>query len=86
MCICAIPTTPAEGVTVYGRPQADDYRQVCRFFENRGVRFEDVDVERDQAGQQQIVALSGQQNAVVIEIGKKIFVGFNPAELESVLP
>jgi hypothetical protein len=33
-----------------------------------------------------MVALSGQQDAVVVEIGKNIFVGFTPIELESVLP
>jgi arsenate reductase-like glutaredoxin family protein len=86
MCICAVTLTPPEGVTVYGYRDATDYRQVCRFFENRGVRFEQAEVDLDQVNLQRLVDLSGQQEAVVIEIGQKILVGFSPEELERVLP
>lgn len=86
MCICAVTRTPPEGVTVYGRDEARDFQQVYRFFENRGVVFEHADVGHDTAKLQRMVDLSGQQNAVVIEIGSRIFVGFNPDELEQVLP
>ena len=86
MCICAAPLTPPEGVTVYGYHQARDYQDVRNFFENRGVLFEHADTERDPANLQRMVELSGQQNAVVIEIGKKIFIGFSPDELDRVLP
>ncbi len=86
MCICAAPMTPLEGVIVYGRSQATDYREARRFFEDRGVVFEHADIERDQANLQRMAELSGQQNAIVIEIGQKIFVGFNPNELDRVLP
>ena len=49
MCICAAPTTPFEGVTVYGRRQAADYQEVRRFFDGRGVVFDHADIEGDQA-------------------------------------
>ena len=48
MCICAAPTTPFEGVTVYGRRQAADYQEVRRFFDGRGVVFDHADIEGDQ--------------------------------------
>ena len=86
MCICAAPRTPLEGVTVYGRPEARDFRQVKSFFEDRGVIFQHTDVAQDPAGLAHMMTLSGQQEAVVVEIGRKIFVGFRPAELEAVLP
>lgn len=86
MCICAVTRTPPEGVTVYGRSEARDFQQVYRFFENRGVLFEHADVEYDSAKLQRMAELSGQEQAVVIEIGCKIFVGFNPDELEQALP
>jgi len=86
MCICAAPRTPFEGVTVYGHRQANDYRQVRGFFEDRGVLFEQADIEGDPANLQRMVELSGQQDAVVIAIGQKIFVGFKPDELDCVLP
>jgi hypothetical protein len=86
MCICAAPSTPFEGVTVYGRRQAADYQEVRRFFEARGVIFDHADIEGDPISSQRIVELSGQKDAVVIEIGKNIFVGLNPEALDCVLP
>jgi hypothetical protein len=77
---------PFEGVTVYGRHKARDFQQVQSFFEDRGVIFDHTDIDRDQGGLERMVTLSGQQEAVVIEIGKKILVGFNPDQLEAVLP
>ncbi len=86
MCVCAVPTTPVEGVTVYGHSKASDFRQVRAYFEDRGVIFDHADPEQDQGHRERMVTLSGQQEAIVIEIGKNIFIGFNPAELERVLP
>lgn len=86
MCICSAPRTPLEGVIIYGQRQANDTRQVCSFFEDRGVLFEQADIEGDPANLQRMVELSGQQEAVVIAIGQKIFVGFKPDELDRVLP
>lgn len=86
MCICAVPRTPVEGVNVYARKDAGDFREVRLFFEDRGVRFEHMDVAEDADGLAKMKSLSGQQDEVVVEIGKKIFVGFKPDELESVLP
>lgn len=86
MCICAVPRTPIEGVNVYARKDAKDFNQVRLFFEDRGVRFEHMDVAEDPDGLDKMMSLSGQQDAVVVEIGKKIFVGFTPDELENVLP
>jgi hypothetical protein len=85
MCICAAPRTPFEGVTVYGRHDSREYEKLSSFFEDRGVLFEFANVA-EQPNRQRMVDLSGQEEAVVIEIGRKIFVGFTPAELERALP
>jgi hypothetical protein len=86
MCICAVPRTPVEGVNVYARKDAKDFKQVSLFFEDRGVRFKHMDVAEDPDDLAKMMSLSGQQDAVVVEIGKRIFVGFTPDELERVLP
>ena len=86
MCICAAPTTPLEGVTVYGRGDAQDFRQLKSFFDDRGVIFTHTNIAQDPGGLERMVNLSGQQEATVVEIGQKIFVGFQPDELEAVLP
>jgi glutaredoxin len=86
MCICAAPRTPLEGVTVYGSRQTKAYQEVCRFFEDRGVRFDRADIEDNQTNLERVIALSGQQDAPVIEIGKQIFIGFDSVELDRALP
>jgi hypothetical protein len=86
MCICAAPRTPVEGVNVYGAKDARDFDQVRLFFEDRGVRFKHKNVAEDPDNLAKMKSLSGQQDAVVVEIGKKIFVGYTPDELESALP
>jgi glutaredoxin len=86
MCVCAPPRTPVEGVTVYGRSGAQDVRKVQQFFEDRGVVFDYVDLDRQPAEVDRVVSLSGQHEAAVVEIGRRIFVGYEPDALESVLP
>lgn len=86
MCVCAGPCNPFEEITVYGSLAAADYQEVRRFFEDRGVLFDHADIEDNPASLQRMVELSGQQEAVVIEIGKNIFVGLNPEALNRVLP
>lgn len=86
MCICAIPPTPIEGVTVYGRREAGDFQAVRRFFEDRGVLFDQADVGADTANLERMAALSGQTDNVVVEVGKRVLVGFDSDALESVLP
>lgn len=85
MCICAPPTTPLEGVTVYGRQDASDFQAIRAFLEARGVLFEHVD-SADDAARQQVAAISGQHEASVVQIGSKIFVGFKPDALTQALP
>ena len=86
MCICAAPRTPPEGVIVYGEIKAKDFQEARCFFEDRGVIFEHADTRQDNANLERMIKLSGQQDSIVVEIGKKIFVGFNPDELDLVLP
>ena len=86
MCICAGPITPLEGVTVYGRVDSRGFHDVRRFFSDRGVIFTHADTNGDQENQEKMISLSGQEDSVVVEIGKKIFVGFVPEQIETALP
>ena len=86
MCICAGPITPLEGVTVYGRTDSRGFHDVRRFFNDRGVIFTHADTSGDQENQDKMISLSGQEESVVVEIGKKIFVGFVPEQIETALP
>jgi glutaredoxin len=86
MCVCAPPRTPVEGVTIYGRSRAEDVRRVQSFFEDRGVVFDYADIEQDADAANRAMELSGQRDAVVVAIGSRVFVGFDPSALDSALP
>ena len=84
--MCAGPITPLEGVTVYGRTDSRGFYDVRRFFNDRGVIFTHADTSADQENQDKMINLSGQEESVVVEIGKKVFVGFVPEQIETALP
>jgi hypothetical protein len=86
MCLCAGLITPLEGVTVYGRNDSRGFHDVRRFFNDRGVIFTHADTSSDQENQDKMISLSGQEESVVVEIGRNVFVGFVPEQIETALP
>jgi len=61
-------------------------RRVRNFLEDRGVVFDYVDIEQAADGAACMMELSGQRDAVVVAIGSRVFVGFDPSALERALP
>jgi glutaredoxin len=55
------------------------------YFREKGVKFTDIDVSRDQAAARDMVRRSGQMGVPVIDIGGKIVVGFNRPQINSLL-
>jgi glutaredoxin len=55
------------------------------YFRDKGVKFTDIDVSRDQAAARDMVRRSGQMGVPVIDIGGKIVVGFNKPQINSLL-
>ncbi len=56
-----------------------------KFFEDKGISFEEVNVEQDQQKAAEMVKKSGQMGVPVIEINGEIIVGFNRPEIERAL-
>jgi glutaredoxin len=55
------------------------------YFREKGVKFTDIDVSRDQAAARDMVRRSGQMGVPVIDIGGRIVVGFNRPQINSLL-
>jgi glutaredoxin len=55
------------------------------YLRQRGIRFREVDVSRDQAALRDMVRRSGQQGVPVIQIGNKIVVGFDRPKIDRLL-
>jgi glutaredoxin 3 len=68
-------------VTVYSTPSCPYCHMVKAFLEKRGTPFQDFDVSRDPLRAQEMVLKSGQMGVPVIDVGGKIFVGYQPGPI-----
>ncbi len=55
------------------------------YFKNKGVEYEEKNVENDIQAREEMIEKSGQLGVPVIDIGGKIIVGFSPEEIEEAL-
>ncbi len=72
-------------VIVYSTPTCPYCVYAKNFFKEKGVQFEDVDVSRDRTRAMEMVEKSGKMGVPVIDIGRKIIVGFQPAIFEELI-
>ena len=73
-------------VTIYSNPTSTETRDARNFFNRKGIPFEDLDISTDLQARQKIHELSGQAERPVIIVDEKIFIGFDPSQLESAVP
>ena len=56
-----------------------------KYFREKGIKFTDIDVSRDQSAARDMVRRSGQMGVPVIDIGGKIIVGFDRPRMNALL-
>ncbi len=72
-------------VEIYTTPTCGYCHQAKRFLSERGVRFTEYDVSRDQSAANDVIRLSGQMGVPVIVVDGEVVVGFNRTRLEQLL-
>ena len=72
-------------VVVFSTPTCSFCNLAKSYFREKGVKFTDIDVSRDQAAAHDMVRRSGQMGVPVIDIGGKIVVGFNRPQINTLL-
>lgn len=72
-------------VTIYTTPTCTYCKQAKRFFDERSVKYTEIDVSEDVAAQQELVRKTGQMGVPVSVIGRTIIVGFNTEAIERAL-
>ncbi len=72
-------------VTVYSTPSCPYCVMVKDFLKKKNVSFQDFDVSRDEAKAMEMVKKSGQMGVPVIDVGGKIFVGYQPGPIAAAL-
>lgn len=78
-------TTKKEMVKIYSTPTCHWCVKVKDFLNEHKVKFENIDVSKSQKAAQEMIKKSGQRGVPVVEIGKKIIVGFDEAEIREAL-
>lgn len=72
-------------VDIYTTPTCGYCHQAKRFFIERGVRYFEYDVSRDQDAAERMMNLTGQMDVPVIVIDGQVVVGFDRMRVESLL-
>ena len=76
---------PTKRVTVYSTTTCPWCTRLKDYLTRRGVPFKDIDVSRDQAAAQRMVAKSGQMGVPQCEINGQIVVGFDQNRIDMLL-
>jgi glutaredoxin-like YruB-family protein len=72
-------------IKVYSTPTCGYCHQVKKYLTDRGIKYTEYDVSRDQNAANEMVKLTGQSGVPVIAIGGQVIVGFDRVRLEQLL-
>jgi len=72
-------------VSVYTTPTCSYCRMVKDYFRQRGVKFREYDVSRDQRKAEEMLHKSRQAGVPVIDFNGKIIVGFDRTQIDRLI-
>lgn len=72
-------------LTVYGRADCIQCKQVCKQFDAHGVEYEYVDIDRDARGREAVEQSGIQALPGVFEDGVPLFGGFRPDKIKELI-
>ena len=72
-------------VKIYSTPTCAYCKKAKEFFQQNNVKYEDIDVARDEAQAKEMVEKSGQMGVPVIDIDGQIIIGFDREAIKKAL-
>ncbi len=72
-------------VKIYSTEWCHFCKEAKKFFKENNVKFEEIDVGKDQAAAKEMVEKSGQMGVPVIDIDGTIIVGFDRTKIKKAL-
>jgi glutaredoxin len=84
MCICR--AFVVDDVKLYATPDSAETREAESYLGRKGICHERLDVSTDEQALAEMIELTGQTTRPTIVIGERVFVGFDEAELNAVVP
>jgi len=72
-------------VTVYSTPSCTYCTQIKKYFDEKGIKYKDIDVSKDQNAAEAMVKCSGQQGVPQTDIAGQIVMGFDRIKINQLL-
>jgi len=72
-------------VTVYSTPTCTYCNQIKKYFDEKGIKYRDIDVSKDQKAAEEMVKRSGQQGVPQTDINGQIVIGFDRIKINKLL-
>jgi glutaredoxin 3 len=72
-------------VKIYTTPTCPWCKKTKEFMKEKKIKFKEFDVTSDEKARNTMIEKSGQMGVPVLEIGKKIIVGFDPKAIQDAL-
>jgi glutaredoxin-like YruB-family protein len=76
---------PQKRVTVYSTPTCTFCNQLKKYFDEKGIKYRDIDVSKDQKAAEEMVRRSGQQGVPQTDINGQIVIGFDRVKINKLL-
>jgi glutaredoxin-like YruB-family protein len=76
---------PAPRIVVFSTPNCGWCRKLKDYLREKGFRFKEIDVSKDQKAAQDVVRKTGQMGVPVTLINNRPIVGFNKTEIDRLL-
>lgn len=75
----------SEKAVIYTTPWCQFCKHVEAYLDEKGVAYEEIDVQADQAKAQEMIEKSGQMGVPVTEIKGEIIIGWDKPKFEALL-
>jgi len=75
----------APRIIVFSTPSCPWCNKVKRYLKEKGFRYRDIDVSKDERAARDVVRKTGQMGVPVILINNRPIIGFNKAEIDRLL-
>ena len=72
-------------VIVYSTPTCTYCTQIKKYFNEKGIKYRDIDVSKDQKAAEEMVKRSGQQGVPQTDINGQIVIGFDRIKINKLL-
>ena len=72
-------------VKVYSTPRCPWCDRAKAFLAEKGVEYQDIDVQHDRTAAEEMIAKSGQRGVPVLEIEREVIIGFDPEAITAAL-